>query len=112
MWTQIRHAAYIQLKPPIHQLDPYVLVACSSWLNAVTLDTRKPNFLSLVAKATGQKWVWGAQQTCPQALQGLQEEVGRREREVLGCPPIQGCDGAGYRTMPHSYVTNNGWATK
>lgn len=29
------------------------------------MDTRKPNFLSLVAKATGQRWEWGAQQTLP-----------------------------------------------
>lgn len=24
------------------------------------MDTKKPNFLSLVAKATGQRWVWGS----------------------------------------------------
>lgn len=57
-------------------------LARSSCLNAVTLDTRELNFLSLVAKATGQRWVWGAQQTCPRVLQAVQEGSGRRDGEA------------------------------
>lgn len=60
MQTPIRQATCIQLKPPA-QPTGTICTGSMEQLSehTVTLDTRKPNLLSLVAKATGQRWVWG-----------------------------------------------------